>query len=183
MLNDTQWNKLSNYCRSKLASLFDPATPFASEKGLRTELNSPHKGFYIGIVDASGEELVRSGFLRGSQNIHDSADIATQNAHEDLKSAGVSASKIQSGSFFFTLVTDVSYMQDPMRWSDEIDGVYFMWGQKYRSLYLPYQIKRMGVPKTEVLDRLCSLEAGVASNLWRLPEGLCFKIACQSYTA
>jgi hypothetical protein len=156
---------------------------FAEKSELHASLNIAHKGFYVGMVDAEGEEACRTGFLKESQNICDSADIVVTNLHNDLKTQGISPSKIHTSSFHFTLVTDVRYISDPLSWDEEKDGVYFMWGQDYRGLYLPYQIKRMGIPKVKVLDRLCTWEAGVASNLWRLPCGLIWKIACQSHAA
>lgn len=183
MLSDTQCNKLASYARTKIISLLDASTPAVSDSSIRAELNAAHKGFYIGVVDAEGEEIVRSGFLKGSQNVFDSVDMASQQAADSLRTAGVTISKVHTSTFFFTLVNDVTYMQDPMSWQEDSDGVYFMWGQSYRGLYLPYQIKQMSVSKVEVLDRLCAWEVGVASNLWRLPEGLVWRLSCQSFSA
>jgi hypothetical protein len=180
MLSENQWNKISSYCRSKVVSLFDPAIIAVPDSKLRVETNMPHKGFYIGVVDPEGKELSRSGFLKESQNIFDSADIAVQQTFNDLKLTGITISNVQTSTFFFTLVTDVIYMPDPMQWQEDSDGVYFMWGQDYRGLYLPYQIKRLGVSKVEVMDRLCTWEAGVCSNLWRLPCGLVWRLPCHT---
>lgn len=183
MLSAKQWDDLTNHCRSKLASLFDPAMPFAEQSDLHAALNMPHKGFYIGAVDAEGVDVCRAGFLKEAANVCDSADVVTNNLFNDLKARNIPASKVHTSSFHFTLVTDVRYMADPLSWDEDTDGVYFMWGQDYRGLYLPYQIKRAGIPKVKVLDRLCTWEAGVASNLWRLPEGLVWRLACQSHAA
>ncbi len=183
MLSAKQLENLSNHCRSKLTSLFDPAVPFAEQKNLHAELNFPHKGFYIGVVDAEGNDVCRSGFLKDAVNVCDSADAVVSNLHNDLKAKNIPVSQVHSSSFYFTVVTDVRYMSDPLSWNEETDGVYFMWGQDYRGLYLPYQIKRAGIPKVKILDRLCTWEAGVASNLWRLPEGLCWVLSCQSHSA
>lgn len=183
MLNETQTRDLGSHCRTKVVSLLDPSVVTALDNSLRASLNMTHKGFYVGVVDAEGKELARAGFLRASPNIADSVDIVAAQMAEQLRAAGVSLSKVQTSTFFLTLVTDVTYIQDPTHWQEESDGIYFMWGQSYRGLYLPYQIKRMGASKVEVLDRLCTWEAGVASNLWRLPEGLVWRLTCQSFSA
>jgi hypothetical protein len=182
MLNAKQWDGLANHARTKLVSLLDPAARFVPKGELHASLNVAHKGFYIGIVDAEGEEVARVGFLKDAQNVCDSADMVVTDLCSDLKAKSVPPSKIHTSSVYFTLITDVRYLPDPLAWDEENDGVYFMWGQDYRGLYLPYQIKRMGIPKIRVLDRLCSWEAGVASNLWRLPEGLVWRLACQTHT-
>jgi len=183
MLSNKQWGTLANYCRSRLASLLDPGMPFAEQGDLHASMNILHKGFYIGAIDPEGDEICRTGFLKESQNVCDSADMVVANFHRELKAKGVSPSKVHTSSFHFTLITDVRYISDPLAWDEEKDGVYFMWGQDYRGLYLPYQIKRMGIPKVKVLDRLCTWECGVCSNLWRLSGSMCYRISCSSYSA
>lgn len=182
MLNDSQCQKLANYCRTKVISLLDATTAAVVEGGRRSELAIPHKGFYIGVIDADGNELTRSGFLRTCHDVQSSSEIASKQTADDLRISGTAISKVHSSTFYCTIVNDVTYIQNPMHWQEDSDGVYFMWGQSYRGLYLPYQIKRMGISKVEVLDRLCTWEAGVASNLWRLPEGLVWRLGCQSFS-
>lgn len=182
MLSTEQWNKLSGYCREKVISELDPSV-IAMDRISRAELNIKHKGFYIGVIDPEDNELARSGFLKSSENIKDSAEISIKQTVENIRSLGIPISKLHTSSFFFTLVSDVVYLENPLSWNEESEGIYFQWGQDFKGFYLPYQIKRMGIDKVEILDRLCSWESGVASNLWRLPEGLCWSIKCSSHQA
>lgn len=82
MLTEKQWNGLSVHARSKLMSIYDPGAMFAEAKSLREEMTVPHKGFYIGVVDSSGELLARDGFLKdGCPNILESVETVVQNLH------------------------------------------------------------------------------------------------------
>lgn len=183
MLNRDQLNQLASYIRSSLIAKFDPAAIFAEPEG-QLSLQSPHKGFYVGIVDSSDNEMVRSGFLQEDlTNVKDSANIVIQNLYEELKQKNAGAAELKTATFHFCIISECAYMSDPLAWNENADGIYFMWGQKYKGLYLPYQIRRMNIAKIDLMDRLCSWEAGVASNLWRLQEGLCWRLACQSHTA
>jgi len=184
MLTNNQLSKLSTHVRSKIIALYDPASLFAPEEGLKQDLQMKHKGFYIGVVSSDGKQLFHDGFLKEDLNyVIDSADIVSKNVYSELKSLNIDADQIKKSTFYFELVMDCIYMPDPLSWDENRDGVYFMWGQKYRGMYLPYQIRRMNVPKVEILDRLCSWVCGVPSSLWRLPEGLVFKLICQSHVA
>ncbi len=81
-----------------------------------------------------------------------------------MKNASVPVTKVNTGTFYYTIITDVTYLPNPMQWNENTDGIYFMWGQDYRALYLPYQITKMNLSKIEVMDRLCSWNAGVPAN-------------------
>lgn len=182
-LNDKQWRKVADYVRSSIGSQFDPGFMLKPDIEV-TSLVHPHQGFYIGVETPSGEHIAREGFLKENlKNIKESLDIVSRNVYSALVSKGFSLSDVQTSTFYFTLVLSNYYISDPLNWDENADGIYFMWGQDYRALYLPYQIKKMNVSKVEILDRLCCHEAGVISNLWRVPEGLCFRIVAQSYTS
>lgn len=184
MLSNTQWTSLANYVRTKTVSLFDPGSIFSEEAGLDSLLRYAHKGFYVGVATPEGQDLVREGFLQdGLTSLKQSSDIVVKNLVSAFKGKDANTSTISTSTFHFTVITDVQYIADPMDWKEDSDGVYFMWGQNYKGLYLPYQIKKMGASKVEVLDKLCSWEAGLVSNLWRLPEGLVWRLSCQTYTA
>lgn len=164
--------------------MYDPSSMFVEQENLKKELNIPHRGFYIGVVNSTDEEVSRVGFMQeGLTNIRDSATIVCKNLYDELVSKNVVVDRIKTSTFFFSVVWDCIYLPDPLIWNESTDGVYFMWGQRYKGLYLPYQINRMKMSKIDILDRLCSFEAKVPSSLWRLPEGLVFRVLCDSFTA
>lgn len=184
MLTTAQWDDLVIYSKSKLVSLFDPASLFVEKKGLRTNLTMPYKGLYISISDSGGETLGMNGFMQDkASNVLDGIDTIVQNLYTALSEKGVIASKVQTGTFNFTLVSAINYLQDPLQWDENKDGIFFQWGQNYQGIYLPHQIKKMGLTKVATLDRLCSWEVGVPSSLWRYPCGLIWKLSCHCFSA
>jgi len=184
MLTNQHFIKLANHVRSRVTAAYDPAALFAEDPDLKKQLNTPHKGLYIGIISSTNEPLAREGFLKEEQtNALDSASIVVSSLQSAFEKNNITIDKIKTATFHFSVISDCVYMPDPSTWNENNDGIYFMWGQKYRGLYLPYQIKSMNLPKSEIMDRLCSWEAGVTSNLWKLPEGLCYRLICQSHAA
>ncbi len=184
MLTNQHLTKLANHVRSKITAAYDPATMFSEDRDLREQLKTPHKGLYVGVVSSTNESLVREGFLKEEQkNVLDSAEMVISSLQSALNKNNVTIDKIKTATFHFSVVSDCVYMPDPTVWDENKDGIYFMWGQKYRGLYLPYQIKSMNLPKSEIMDRLCSWECGVVSNLWKFSEGLCWRIITQSHSA
>ena len=182
MIDKQVSGNLLNHIRSKVVAGFDPATMFVENKDLPNALQLVHKGFYIGILSSTNEEVIREGFLKEDlQNVLESANIVIENVIRRLKQKSIPLSQIHTSSFHLTIVSDVVYIQNPTHWDENKDGVYFQWGQNYKALYLPYQIKRMNIPKIEIMDRLCGWEAGLAANLWRKPEGLVWKMTCFAY--
>jgi len=182
MLTSMQWDEVVNHVRSKLDYYYDPALAFAENKELRDQLAFKHKGAYLGFEDSVGDKSFREGFLaEDALNVLESFDRLTDKMYSTMKSAGVPVTKVNTSTFYYTIISDVTYMPNPMQWNENRDGVYFMWGQDYRALYLPYQVSKMSLSKIEVMDRLCSWEAGVAANLWRYPEDLVYKLTCHSY--
>ncbi len=181
-LSPDLWPKLAHYARSKLVSLFDPSRMFAEASNLRESLDIDHKGFYIGIVDSGNKELIREGFLQDAQsNVLASVDVNLTNIYNSLNAKGVTPPTIETATLFFSMIDDCIYIKNPLEWDEGTDGICFQWGQRYKGLYLPYQINRSSATKYEIMDRLCSLQAGVASNLWRQPEGLIFRLIVDSY--
>lgn len=174
--------KLSSYFRTKLISLYDPAVVF-SQPDITDEMTDNHCGFYVGVVLADGKET-RAGFLKENLiNVKESADITVQNLFAELRSKSVTIEQVKSATFYFSIVQRCIYISDPLAWNEKEDGVYFMWGDRYRGMYLPYQIKLMNRSKIEILDRLCTWECQLPSSCWRLPEGMVWRMFCQNYTS
>lgn len=184
MLTNQHLTKLANYVRSKIITTYDPATLFVEDPNLREQLKSPHKGLYVGVTSSTNEPMAREGFLKeGQTSVLDSADMVVSSLQSTFKKNDITIDKINTAIFHFSVVSDCVYMPDPTVWDDNNDGIYFMWGQKYPGLYLPYQIKSMNLPKFEIMDRLCSWECGIVSSAWKLPCGLVWKLICQSHAA
>lgn len=178
ILSDKQWKNIANHCRSKIVHLTDPTALFVENTNLREELEMPHKGFYIGIIDSSDNELMREGFLSEEPtNVLESADKVSQSIVNRLKDESISISKVKTSTFYFSVITDVVYLPDPLQWEKE--GIFFSWGD-YKSMLLPYEIKRMNAPKIEIMDKLTT-GTGLFSSAWRNPVGLCWKLITQSY--
>jgi len=182
MLANQHLVKLASYVRSKIDLAIDPATLFTENPDLKEQMQTPHKGLYIGIVSSTNESLAREGFLKeGQTNVLDSTNIVVDNLWNTIKKNNVDVSKLKTSTFHFSIISDCIYMPDPTAWDENNDGIYFMWGQKYRGLYLSYQIKSMNLSKTEVLDRLCSWEIGIVSSVWKQPCGLVWRLVCQNH--
>jgi len=183
MMDRSTWPELANHFRTALAAKFDPTVLVPSNISLKTVTKELHKGLYIGVMDNNDQEVACEGFLEEKlQNVADSVARVLDPIHESLKRSGMNKNSAQTAAFHFTVVHDVVYIKDPREWNENTDGLFFQWGQEYKGIMLPYQIRKLNVPKTEVLDRLCSLKAGVASSLWRLPEGLVFRLISDSYS-
>ncbi len=182
-MDKSTWKKIENHVRSYLFSKYDPARRFEKDAAL-VDFTVDHKGFYIGSVDSSGEDLGCSGFMVSeSKDLIHSSETATSELFAQYQRKHISLEKLKTSTFHFSMILDCVYMPDPMSWDENKDGIYFQWGQDYRALYLPYQIARKNVSKAEIMNQLCSWEAGLASNLWRTPEGLCYKIVCESHSS
>jgi len=174
--------KITQYAKHYVLSKYDPTTLVMSFDPELEGWKLKHKGFYIGIVDSSGTQLVRVGFLEENcSNIVNSTNRVLEAVFAELTTKNISVKAIQTSTFYVTMVIDVVFMSNPLNWNENDDGVYFSWGDRYKGMYLPYEIKRLSVKKTEIMNRVCSWEASVPGNLWRLPEGLCSRLICDSY--
>lgn len=180
-LEQNLWSKLASYTKGRLLSKYDPSTLVPSINEEQEGLEADHKGFYLGIKSSTGEPLLRVGFLEDSTNILSSLNRAVEAAYADLSARGVPSKVVQTSTLYFTVVNDVTFTNNGLAWDENEDGVYFSWGDTYKGLYLPYQIKQMSVKKSEIMNRLCSWESGVPSNLWRLPEGMVHRLSCDSF--
>lgn len=168
-----------NYARTKLLHDLDPATLFVEEKGLREACSLPHKGLYVSVVSSDGHEVVREGFITSkADNILDSLEKCLCLISSNLKSRNFSIAQFVVAQVILTIVENCSYIADPLMWDVNTDGVYFQWGDRYKGLYLPHQVKQFNLPKTAILDRLVGWETGLAANLWRLECGLVYKLTC-----
>ncbi len=181
-LTEESGRKLSQYAKQYILAKYDPSILVPAIDMESAEWKLAHKGFYIGIRDSSGTQIIRTGFLEeDGSNVLDSLNRVLEAVYTELSTKGISDKIVQTSMFYLTLVTDVTFIGNPLSWNENEDGIYFSWGDKYKGLYLPYEIKELSVKKTEIMNRLCSLEAKVPSNLWRLPEGLVHRLVCQSY--
>ena len=181
MIAENTWNKIANYAKAKMLSSFSGEGILNPDIG--EAANYPHVGFYISLENSSGDDFVNEGILHESlRNIIDSTNLVSDSAVTSMKSKDVDQSKIQTSTLNITVVTACTYIKNPLSWDENSDGLCFQWGQQFKGVYLPHQIKKMNSTKLEVLDKLCSWEAGVASSLWRLPEGLIWKLTCESYS-
>ena len=176
------WVRLANLLKSRLLSKYDPGTLSPDDGELGSKLEFHHHGFYISVYDSSKNKMARTGFLQeGCTNILHSAIQALDGLHSELKSKGVPSKKLLTSSYNFVAVWDLIFIENPLLWDENLDGVYLNWGDRYKGMYLPYEISQMSVTKPETMNRLCSWEIGIPSNLWRLPEGMTYKILCDSY--
>lgn len=176
------WNKLLNHIRSKVLHLYDPSTEFKVEDNIASELQTDHQGFYIGVVDKNGNEITTVGFMQdGLDNVFQSADIVVQKLFNDLQKQKISRNDFRSFSVYLEVIRSCKYIINPLEWNEEKDGVYFMWGQKYSAICLPYQVKLRNKNKIDLMDQLVSWDTKLPSNFWRLPEGMCFRLRCESF--
>lgn len=165
---------LHSYCKERLLQKFDPSLPLTVTL---PNLNELHKGCYLGLVSSSNKDVAYSGFLQDKQSdVNKTLDKTIESFFSELRGKNITPNSLETGTLYLYLVRDVVYIPKPMDWDENKDGLYFMWGQEFRGLYLPYQIKLMSCSKVEVLDRLCSHLIGIPSSMWRLPEGLLFRI-------
>ena len=172
-----QWDKISSYARTLLISMLDPsvATP------VPINVVAAHKGFYIIIVDNEGKQLVKEGFLAENIfNISESSAKVINGIHNKAKLTNIPLSQLKSSSFYFYLINNINYIANPTLWDEAKDGLFFMWGQDFKSILLPYEIKKIGGSKINVLDTLCS-QCNLPSSLYKLPEGLVWRIDCDEH--
>lgn len=178
-----QWPDINQYMRESVLSLFGPhIVPAKIEANEAFKVS--HHGIYLGVVNRSGNPVARLGFM---DNVYDDILPNLTKLRDELidfvKTNNWTAHDFVTSSLHYCIVMSVVFMENPLTWNEQADGIYFQWGESYRGFYLPYEIQRMSITKTEIMNHLCSLEAHVPSNLWRLPEGLCFKLICDSYSA
>lgn len=146
----------------------------------REEYDVLHDGFYIGITNKEGDNTGRVGFFRKNQtNLMNSVDCVIQELVFFVKEKIATDKEFNNSTLFFYLIKKCIIIKNPMEWDTTKDGIHFQFGNRYKGFYLPYQIR--GFSQKESMDRLCSLECGVPSNFWRMPEGLITKIECDQY--
>jgi len=176
------WLNLATLLKSQLLARYDPGTMVPDSSKISSKLEMQHRGFYISVYDSKNEKIARSGFLReGCTNILESSVQALEGLHSELKARGIPHKKLLTSSYNFVAVWDLVFLENSLAWDDNADGIHLNWGDRYKGMYLPYEIKQMSATKIEVMNRLCSWELGIPSNLWRLPEMLTWKMLCDSY--
>lgn len=177
------WKKLAIYVKSVLFSKRDPSTLVPELTKLDLEdLHRKHRGFYIGLQDSSQKDTALVGFMdEGLDNLGDSVKKVVDALDSEINAKQISISSMQTSVFYFTIINNIEFINNGLAWNENEDGIYFNWGDKYKGMYLPYQIKNMNIKKTEIMNRLVSYEAKIPSNLWRLPEGMTWKLVCDSF--
>lgn len=177
------WSRLSSLLKARLLAKYDPGIIVPDAGDISSKLDIPHRGFYLNIYDSSNEQIARVGFLeKGCTNILESAMQALEGMYTELEAKNIPHKKLLTGVYNFVIVWDLMFLSHSLEWDINTDGIYLNWGDRYKGLYLPYEIKKMSVTKVETLNRLCSWEVGIPSNLWRLPECMCWKILADSYS-
>jgi len=177
------WNSFATLLKSQLLAKFNPAALVPSDSVLASKLQLPHKGFYGTVLDSANEEIATAGFLEDGQNdLIGSSHKVIEALYIELQTKGISEQRVLTGSFNFTVVWDALFINNGIDWNENEDGVTFEWGNKYKGMYLPWEIKKMTISKVEIMNRICSYRSGVPSNLWRLPEGIVHRLLCDSFT-
>jgi len=180
---DNVWNRLASILKARLLAKYDPGVLAPDASDLSSKLAIEHQGFYVSVYDSEGNKISRVGFLRSNcKNVLDSANQALDALYTELEAKGISHKKLPSSSYNFAVVWDLVFIENSLAWDANTDGVYLTWGDKYKGMYLPYEIKQMSTTKVEVLNRLCSFTMGLPSNLWKLPEMITYRILSDSYT-
>lgn len=171
--------KILIYIRDYLKQLFDSNSVI--DNSFWSNIDFPHKGVYIsGLFEKQNHKI---GFMNETTGkLQESFDLALNMMYDYMNSNKLNSTNLKLFKFNVTIIYDVVYIQDPMKWDDKKDGIYFQWGQKYKAFYLPYEIYTMNMDKVQILNYLCSTSAKVPANLWRMPEGLVFKIICESFS-
>ena len=181
-LPETVWRKLGQYAKHRILAKYDPSVLVPPIDPDLPDLRTNHKGFYVGINDSSNAKVVRVGFLEEDNlNVLNSLDRVLEAVYAELSAKGVSSKVIQTSAFYLTLVLDVIFTNNGLGWDENEDGIYLSWGDRYKGLYLPYEVKQMSVKKTEIMNRLCSWETKIMSNAWRYPECMCSRLVADSF--
>ena len=180
---EDSWLHLATLLKSRLLAKYDPGALIPDDGEIASRLEFQHRGFYISVYDSGGGKIARTGFFReGCTNVLHSAMQALAGLHSELEAKGISSKALPTSSYNFAAVWDLIFIENPLAWDVNVDGIYLTWGDKYKGLYLPCEIKRMSVTKPVILDRLCSFKLGIPANLWRLPECLSYRILADSYS-
>lgn len=179
-MTNEQWQKVSDYTRESLLRIADPSLPQTSV--FPEALSVKHRGFFLGLISPKGDDIAREGFLFDDTNdLRGSVDRAIIAFAAALESQKIAMNAIQAGTLQLCLICEIVFIKEPLNWDDSKDGVYFSWGDRYKGLYLPYQIRRSDSTKIEIMEKLCSYQAHVPSNLWQYPCGMVYKLVAESY--
>ncbi len=178
------WNDIAAYTKDQLLSKYDPTKIVSGNESLKSRLVVAHKGFYLSIEDSNGKDVVQSGFLEDDHNnVLESLNRVINAVYLELQAKSIPVKVLNTAKLHFTVVLNLIFIENGLQWDINEDGVYFSWGDQYKALYLPHEIKRMTVPKGEIMNRLCAWKGQVPSNFWRLPCGLVHKLICDSYSS
>ena len=177
MISDEKWNNLDHYAKNKILA---EEVPHITKE----DFVLPHVGFYIGVESSSGDDILLEGILHESlKNVVESVDLVTASLAKISQDKDIEHSTIQTSTFHLTMITACTYVKNPLSWDENKDGVFFQWGQQFKGMYLPHQIKKMNCTKLEILDKLCSWEGKICSSAWRQPCGLIWKLTVESYSS
>lgn len=168
---------MTDYVTGALTKLYHPHTLFGPDP----IPDENHIGAYVVIYDKTRDEIVtKKGFLLTGQTIvRRSLDRVIKETFRDLTDRNISLPYIREQTFYVYIVTGLTYLADPIGGFKPECGVCFQWGQNYKGIYLPIEIKLLqdkGLHTGDIYDRLVCWECGLPANLWRLPEGLIWRM-------
>ena len=127
-----------------------------------------HKGAFLALFDKNGNLVQESKVLKdGLKNLHETINELCESINKE---------ELNFSSVQLCIIREVSYIKNPLDWEIEHDGVCFQWGNKFKAFYMPYEIVKINGDKVTVLDKLCCHKCNCPSSLWKMPEGLVFKI-------
>lgn len=164
-MNNSQWSRMQSAIWSSILE--------GREFPILADIDETAKGVFLSFVSPKGDIVEQKGDTGPALPLVETIGRLTSQLR--------SHSKLQGTHLHLTVVKDAVYLEKPLEWDATKDGVFFMWGDKYRGMLLPFEIARIKADKVRILDRLCSYKAGVPSSLWRLPEGTVWALKCDSY--
>lgn len=166
-MNNTQWQKLQLDVKKYLIS---------GEDFPPIEIFQEHKGAFLAFVDEKGNVAYEESCFNNEKDVISTLKVLCNK----LKEKNIPHETIKKHTLHLCLLKDSIYLKNKMDWEIGKDGLCFLWGDKLRGYYMPYETVRMNLDKIRILDKLCSHKCNTIS-LWRLPEGLVFRLNVEWY--
>ena len=160
-MNSNQWKSLQFSIRNYLIS---------NEEMPLVEIFHEHKGAFMAFLDGNGNVVCEENHFNEEKDLMTTIKSLCQKIKPNI-----SENNIKSCSLHLCVIKESIYLKDKMNWEVGKDGLCFIWGDKLRGYYMPYETSRMNIDKIRILDKLCSHKCHTVS-LWRVPEGLVFKL-------
>lgn len=177
MIDKNLWTKITGHIRQSVWALFNNQGTIKSEE-LKSVLQLNHVGFFISLESSTNSRPDRIGFLRKGQNdAYESMVNTIKQLYGFLCQNGKTENQFAISRLWTTIIYDVVPIRNPLEWEPGVDGVYLQFGDKYRGFYLPYETENL--KRQDVLDRLATWELNIPSDVWKLPEGIVFRIVSE----